>query len=856
GHLAVPSIHATSAVINGTLSSTTLDASNIAVANGGSLRPLQTRLAVTASGTLTVDGAIDATGSGNCGCSSHYGSVDHPEESGVGGVLRLSAAALTVNGSIRSNGVEIDATTGGAGGSIWITAGRISGTGTIEANGSAGTSVAGGGGAIAVDYSDPASVLPSLITRGGPSSADAGPAGSVFLRGPASVYGDLVIDNGPYSGNPTELPAMGHDVAGSGSTGATLVTYTSFPSFFSTHWIEIASPAGVVKGLWRIASMTNNGELTLQPNAAETISIEENDAWHGVYRFDNVRIRHATVLTIDKLVVTNPIDLDASSAILGNNQGAPRVNLALISLQPSQNGIYMLVGSAGAVSDPDTPLRAYSVNESTGLGCSGTVQQDGSFSVCVQGSAGDRIDVAAADSNYDPMYTVGLFVGALPSNSALGTRLSAADWSVDSSFGAETIRTDGRILGVSSSPAGVSSSDKLVVLDLADPGHPTFTRTIATGSAISDFALQNGWAFVAGDTLTTVDLTTAASTPSHADANACGRELAVAVAQGLAFTSESDCANTGRVFVYDVSNPATPRYLSAADLVPEGGVAFTGLLNYGDYLIGIAPSSQFGVVVIDRRQPNALARAGTLSIPNFQPWRGRIRGSLLYLVNTSQYELVIVDLANPQAPSIAARVALPSSAGGVLPLPDSVLVAATYSGLLTVSASASSPAITDSVSLSFPAYDVVAFGEYAYVADESGMDVLTISTAPAIDASRIAVNAAGGVATITGSFGAITGRAPVSAELRNATSGASIVVAVAADGTFSANLPVATGDVITVKATDAIGRIAGPVQIGTIQSASSVLPVRLRTVTQEQYAELRRGLIQVAPEPRFVVLQP
>src|SRR6185369_12884276 len=64
-------------------------------------------------------------------------------------------------------------------------------------------------------------------------------------------------------------------------------------------------------------------------------------------------------------------------------------------------------------------------------------------------------------------------------------------------------------------------------------------------------------------------------------------------------------------------------------------------------------------------------------------------------------------------------------------------------------------------------------------------------------------------------------------ELKDVTSGASISVVIAADGSFNASLPASPGDTFTLKVTDDAGRVAGPVTIGTMPfgTATAIVPV-------------------------------
>jgi hypothetical protein len=335
-----------SVTISGAVTAVQITANDMTVNAGATLTQGATdALRLNLSGTLTVQGNIDVTGHGYGSNTSYpgastpgdatggahiglggvwsgpqgstYGSVYRPQESGAGagngqaggGVIRIQAGAVLVNGNIlaKSNGGDRS----GGGGSIWITTGTISGTGRIDAgSNNAPTYGAGGGGAVAIEYTDPTSTLPVLASAAGTSSQGRiGGAGSVYVKGPNSTYGDLTVDNAGQSGQATVLPSLGTGMALTGTGGSTLVTDRSvnIPAYFAGHWVQITS-GGVVKGTWRIGTVTANSKtVTLTPNGNETISLAVGDAWQGVYRFDNVTLRGIRLETVgtDPLLVAN-----------------------------------------------------------------------------------------------------------------------------------------------------------------------------------------------------------------------------------------------------------------------------------------------------------------------------------------------------------------------------------------------------------------------------------------------------------------------------------------------------------------------------------------------------------------------
>lgn len=245
------------------------------------------------------------------GAGSTFGSIYRPAEPGGsayasgagGGVLRIQATDLTIDGAIRANGEDVHRS--GAGGSVWITTGRVAGNGSIEARGGSAGHVAGGGGAIALDYTDAASSVPRLVMHGGTSTSAGlfGGSGTAVVRGPSSVFGELIVDAG--TSDVTELPSLGSGIAQRGSGGTTLVADRALPPYVAGHFVEIAG-----KGTFRIESV-NAATMTLPGGA----NAAPGDAWQGVYRFDNIRAEGTAVIeSADPFRLTGDASLTGSTA--------------------------------------------------------------------------------------------------------------------------------------------------------------------------------------------------------------------------------------------------------------------------------------------------------------------------------------------------------------------------------------------------------------------------------------------------------------------------------------------------------------------------------------------------------------
>ncbi|HKB78280.1 MAG TPA: hypothetical protein VKH35_01065, partial [Thermoanaerobaculia bacterium] len=539
-------------------------------------------------------------------------------------------------------------------------------------------------------------------------------------------------------------------------------------------------------------------------------------------------LRNASVETTDLMQIGAQIDTDGTSSLVTGNLGPPVVTPSLISIDAGAIG-FAAIGQSGAVVDPDAPLTVTVSNLRSGAVFTAAVANDGSFSVALAGQADDAFTLIARDSHRFPLQSAEVAIGTMQGAPPSATEVAATGWGVDGVFVSRTLSLDGHQLAV----AGWGSSSELVLLDLSNPAVPALVRTsVAAQGAIRDVVIRDGWAYVAADRFSTLDLSASGSTPNYTT-DPCGREQAVALSGGYAFTAEVDCLNNGTIHVYDVTNPAAPRYLSSQAVAGVANDALTDLLTFGrDDLVGISDTAAgIDVMVIDRRDVNALRKVSQLSISNFGAYRASIEGTTLFLVSVGTPQLVAVDLSDPLTPIVTGTLALPGSGGGVMVAGRDVLIADGAAGLVATTADPAALVITGSVPTAGTAYDVAVYGTTTYVADGSGIAVVPVAIAPRIDPRRISI----GATSITGLADAVTGAVPITIEIVEGTTMAAANGTVAPDGGFSVPLTGSAGDTITLEATDASGRVAGPIVVGTVPFGSSteLLPLsnRARTIT-------------------------
>ncbi len=293
---------ATSLTLSATLSITVEAGASVDVSGRG--YPSSTQYPGATGGTDWSGGShIGASGTnGNTAPASTFGSVFRPAEAGGGalvggaggGVVRVTAPTVTVDGAIVANGTL--SSRGGGGGSVWVTATTFGGSGSIDANGGEQQFEAGGGGAISVEYAAPGAataVLSKLTARGGKGSSTTatGGAGTVLLKGPGSTYGTLLVDNKGNAGQATVLPSFGSGTAQAGTAGATVVMdKVAWPgTYWAGHWVEVRSGTGTLKGTWRIGSVTNSAVAGSAPGDTGN-SLQDGNVYDGYLIYSAVRV--------------------------------------------------------------------------------------------------------------------------------------------------------------------------------------------------------------------------------------------------------------------------------------------------------------------------------------------------------------------------------------------------------------------------------------------------------------------------------------------------------------------------------------------------------------------------------------
>ena len=275
--------------------------------------------------TARQGGSYGGMGAGSA--SAVYGDFRNPNEQGSGGgsgragggLLRINAGELVLNGQILSNGDLVDRTDsndGGSGGAIAIHVGSLSGSGGIEAKGSrarweAGT---GGGGRIAIYYDHREGFVGNINAVGGLHShhtLDRAGAGTIFMKGSSQNYGDLIVDSGGVdtAEDSTPLRSVGSGQSSVIELNRLLDINANYPVpdpvIGSLGLVGLELNPNIEQN--RTYTIIGNTETEIFTDPAEgdmTLVASLENAYQGVYSFDNLTITgKAKVVTDDQVLV-------------------------------------------------------------------------------------------------------------------------------------------------------------------------------------------------------------------------------------------------------------------------------------------------------------------------------------------------------------------------------------------------------------------------------------------------------------------------------------------------------------------------------------------------------------------------
>jgi len=251
-----------------------------------------------------------------------------------GGVLKISAPAIIVNGVIAADGQSLTAAQtspygSGAGGSVLIETGTISGSGTIRANGgdvANSNQGAGAGGRIAIYYdlygdgSIPIADGLALEAQAGsaPVIDNCGGAGTIFLKKSDQQNGELHLDAAGL-GHPkakSTLRSIGrHPIIEILPVEGESDLYRVYIEYYPSRWVADFNPGNWTLGLRGLFVSLNADDLQ-----APLYEVIDNGGNYLVVRSDTAPVAEAGseligVIRLDKLVASAGVRLVASDRI-------------------------------------------------------------------------------------------------------------------------------------------------------------------------------------------------------------------------------------------------------------------------------------------------------------------------------------------------------------------------------------------------------------------------------------------------------------------------------------------------------------------------------------------------------------
>ncbi|MEO1367940.1 MAG: hypothetical protein AAFX50_12260, partial [Acidobacteriota bacterium] len=260
-----------------------------------------------------------------------------------GGVIRLEAQTLVLDGDLRADAVDLAGGSSGAGGTVSIEAAVLSGSGSVSAAGGDADRGGqlpfyfgnGGGGRVEYRVADLSGwdVRAQTDVRAGrdlhvSDRAPYGAAGTVFVRDAASTYGELILDlerrdDGGESGrSATALPVLGGGAVtaaeASGGDAWLTAAFDDGGAIFRPRWlgayVELFDGSGGSLGTFEVDEIDAAGRA--RALGAATVAGSAAD-FEGRYLFDHISMRDGSSLSAEDPVTAGTMELSGRAALAG-----------------------------------------------------------------------------------------------------------------------------------------------------------------------------------------------------------------------------------------------------------------------------------------------------------------------------------------------------------------------------------------------------------------------------------------------------------------------------------------------------------------------------------------------------------
>jgi protocatechuate 3,4-dioxygenase beta subunit len=337
-----------------------------------------------------------------------------------GGVIRIEAGQLVLDGELRSSALSPCNAGGGAGGTVAVTAGAMSGTGSIDVSGSSEPpfnvcnfeSGAGGGGRASLIVGsftgfDPATQIKAWggSRRYDPYTPHAAP-GTVYYRLPAQQWGVLIIDNGQENGvnrvGPlTQLPALGSgSLATFEAAGADAWVSRSggFAASWRGAWMVLRNAAGASLGAFRVADLDAQGRALLAGAGA----VAGAASYAGEYRFDRIDVLHGSSYNASDPVSGAELVLEGDLQVASEIRGVDVRIKAGARIRPVTGSELRIIAAGKVTIEPGALLDLESRGYGIGAAPPGITPGSGWAQGGTHGGSGGNGDFY--DSVYEPSW--------------------------------------------------------------------------------------------------------------------------------------------------------------------------------------------------------------------------------------------------------------------------------------------------------------------------------------------------------------------------------------------------------------------------------------------------------------------
>ena len=280
-----------------------------------------------------------------------------------------------------------------------------------------------------------------------------------------------------------------------------------------------------------------------------------------------------------------------------------------------------------------------------------------------------------------------------------------------------------------------SYSRSLLIIDITNPSSPKLAGSYDASGGIGDIAVAGNYVYLTnGNNLDIIDVRTPSSSKlvgMYTNADCSIEKVAVEGNYAYLITFDSNQLKTGFSIV-DITNPSAPtlkgsyyhEYLSASDIAVAGKYAYVACSGGGE------------VLIIDVSNPSSPKILGSNYTGDEVNNDIVVSGNYAYLVSEDDDEAYtgfsIVDVRNPSSPIVAG--AYHNRYGS----PYSVTTAGNYAYMLNANMASnfflsiidvSNPSVPNVVSYynNGEASDIAVSGNYAYIADTSGLEILDVT---------------------------------------------------------------------------------------------------------------------------------